>query len=50
MTPQQDWFPSYRPITEGYIFMGDDHTLEIASIDTIKSVIHDGIVCTIQKV
>ena len=29
MTLEWDWFQSYKPIFEGYVFMEDDHALEI---------------------
>ena len=30
--------------------MGDDHTLEIVGIGTVKIKIFDGIICTIEEV
>ena len=50
MTPRQDWFCTYEPISEGSVFMGNDHALEIAGIGTVKLKMYDGTVCTIQGV
>ncbi|KAK9177598.1 hypothetical protein WN944_029622 [Citrus x changshan-huyou] len=36
--------------TGGSVCMGDDHTLEIASVGSIKIKMFDGIVCTIKEV
>jgi hypothetical protein len=27
MTPNRDWFHTYEPISEGSVFMGDNHAL-----------------------
>ena len=32
MTPNRDWFHTYEPISEGSVFMGNDHALEIAAL------------------
>ena len=50
MTPQRDWFCSYEPISEGSVFMGNDHALEIAGIGTVKLKMYDGTIRTIQGV
>jgi len=50
MTSQQDWFHSYKPISKGCVYMGDDHGLKIAIIGTIKLRMHDGTICAIQDV
>jgi hypothetical protein len=50
MTPNRDWFHTYEPISEGSVFMGDNHALEIAGIDTIKLKMYDGLICTISGV
>jgi len=36
MTPHRDWFYSYDPISEGPVYMGNDHALEIVGVDTIR--------------
>ena len=50
MTPCRGWFCTYEPVLEGFVFMGDDHTLEIAGVDTIKIKIFDGSIFIIQGV
>jgi hypothetical protein len=32
MTPNRDWFHTYELISEGSVFMGNDHALEIAAL------------------
>ena len=50
MMPRRDWFRSYKPIPKGYVFKGDDRALEIVGTATIKLMMHDEIVHTIQEV
>lgn len=50
MTPRREWFHQYEPISGGFVFMGDDHALEIAGIGTIKLKMFDGTVRIIQEV
>jgi len=50
MTSHQDWFCTYEPISEGSVFMGNDHALKIAGISTIKLRMYDGTICTLQGV
>ena len=50
MTPRRDWFWTYEPISEGSVFMGNDHALEIAGVGAIKLKMYDGTVRTIQGV
>ena len=50
MTPNRDWFYTYEPISEGLVFMGNDHALEIAGIGTIKLKMYDGSIHTISEV
>ncbi|KAK7255724.1 hypothetical protein RIF29_29143 [Crotalaria pallida] len=50
MTSRRDWFCTYEPISEGSVFMGNDHALEIVGIGTIKLKMYDGTVRTIQGV
>jgi hypothetical protein len=44
MTPNRDWFHTYEPISEGSVFIGNDHALEIAGIGTIKLKMYDGLI------
>ena len=50
MTPHRDWFYTYEPVLEGYMFMGNDHALEIVRVGTIKIKIFYGSVHTLQGV
>jgi hypothetical protein len=50
MTPNRDWFHTYELISEGSVFMGDNHALEIAGIGTIKLKMYDGLIRTISGV
>ena len=50
MTPCRDSFCTYEPVSEGSAFMGDDHALEIASVDTTKLKMFYGSIHTIQGV
>jgi hypothetical protein len=50
MTPRKDWFCTYEPISEGSVFMGNDHTLEVLGIGTIKIKTDDGTIRKIQGV
>ncbi|RDX80298.1 hypothetical protein CR513_39163, partial [Mucuna pruriens] len=36
MTPHRDWFHTYEPISGGSVFMGNNHALEIAGVDTLQ--------------
>ncbi|KAH9767897.1 Integrase catalytic domain-containing protein [Citrus sinensis] len=49
MTSQREWFHTYEPISGGSVYMRDDHTLEIAGIDTIKIKMFDGTIRTIGE-
>ena len=50
MTPHRDWFYSYEPISEGSVYMGNDHALEIAGVGTIRLKMHDDTIRKIQGV
>ena len=50
MTSNRNWFYSYELVSSGFVFMGNDHALEVAGIGTVKIKMHDGIVRTIQGV
>ncbi|KAH9679836.1 hypothetical protein KPL71_026295 [Citrus sinensis] len=50
MTSRREWFHTYEPISEGSVYMGNDHALEIAGIGTIKIKMFDGIIRTIGEV
>ena len=50
MTPHRDWFCTYELVSEGYVFMGDDHALEIAGVGIVKIKMFNGSIRTIQGV
>jgi len=50
MTPNRHWFHTYEPISEGLVFMGNYHALEIAGIVTIKLKMYDILIRTILEV
>jgi len=50
ITPNRDWFHTYEPISEGSLFIGNDHALEIAGICTIKLKMYDCSIHTISGV
>jgi hypothetical protein len=50
MTSNQDWFDTYESISQGSVFMGNDHALEIVDIDTIKLKMYDGSIHIISGV
>ena len=50
MTPCHDWFCTYELVSEGFVFMGDDHALEITGVGTIKIKMFNASIRTIQRV
>ena len=50
MTSPEDWFHSSKPIPKGYVYMGDDHAVELVGAGTIKLRMYDDTICTIQDV
>jgi len=50
MTPNRHWFHTYEPISEGLVFMGNYHALEIAGNVTIKLKTYDNLIRTISEV
>ena len=50
MTLRREWFQQYEPVSEGSVYMGDNHAFEIVDISTIKIKMYDGIIRTIQGV
>ena len=50
MTPCWDWFYTYELILEGYVFMENDHALEIAGVGTVKLKMYVGTIRTIQGI
>ena len=50
MTSRREWFHTYETISRGFVHMGDDHALKIASVGTIKMKMFDGTIRTIEEV
>ena len=50
MTSHRDWFKTYKVMSEGSVFMSNDHALEIFGISTIKFKLFDDTIHTIQGV
>jgi beta-N-acetylglucosaminidase len=50
MTSYEDWFHTNEPILGGLVFIGNNYTLEIIGIGTIKLKMHDGSIYNIQYV
>ena len=50
ITSWREWFHIYEPISGGFVYMRDDHTLEIADISIIKIKLFDGTIRTIGEV
>ena len=50
MTSHREWFHTYEPCSGGFVYMGNDHALEIAGIGTVKIKMYDGTIRTIQEV
>ena len=50
MTPNKEWFTSYRSGSFGIVYLGDDKLCAITGIGTIKIQLHDGVVRTLNDV
>ena len=50
MTPNKEWFTSYRSGSFGTIHLGDDKICAITGIGTIKIQLHDSVVRTLNDV
>ena len=50
MTYWREWFHTYEPISREFVYMGNDHALEITGIGTIKIKMFDGTIRTIEEV
>ena len=50
MTSRTEWFHTYEPISGGFVYMGDDHALEITSIGTVEIKMFLGRVHTINEI
>ena len=50
MTSHREWFHQYEPILGGSVYMGNDHTLEIVGVGSIKVKMDGGVIHTIPEV
>ena len=50
MTPNKEWFISYKPGSFGTVHLGDVNPYAITGIGTIKIQLHDGVVRTLNDV
>jgi hypothetical protein len=50
VTPQRNWFDTYRSVNCGYVQMGNDTTYTIIGMGTIKIKISNGVVRTLEEV
>ena len=50
MTPNKDWFNTYRSINSGFVLMGNDASCKVARIGNIRIKMFDGVVRTLCDV
>ena len=50
MTPNKDWFNTYRSINSGFVLMGNDASCKVARIWNIRIKMFDGVVRTLCDV
>ena len=50
MTPNKDWFNTYRSVNSGSILMGSDVSCKVAGIGNIRIKMFDGVVRTLCDV
>ena len=50
MTPNRDWFSTYKCMHKGAILMGNKASCKVASIGTGHIKMFDGVVCTLYEV
>ena len=50
MTPNKDWFNTYRSINSGSVLMGNDASCKVARIRNIRIKVFDGVVRTLCDV
>lgn len=42
MTPNRDWFKSFKEVTRGLVILGNNKTCKFLGIGTIKLILDDG--------
>ncbi|KAG8481838.1 hypothetical protein CXB51_027155 [Gossypium anomalum] len=50
MSPNRDWFTTYKIVSEGVVLMGNNASCKIAGVGTIKVKMFDGVVRTLSDV
>ena len=50
MTPNRDWFNTYRLVNSGYVLMGNDVSCKVVGIGNIRIKMFDGVVRTLCDV
>ncbi|KAG8499473.1 hypothetical protein CXB51_005963 [Gossypium anomalum] len=50
MSPNRDWFTTYKTVSEGVVLMGNNASYKIAGVGTIKVKMFDGVVRTLSDV
>ncbi|KAG8492194.1 hypothetical protein CXB51_009888 [Gossypium anomalum] len=50
MSPNRDWFTTYKTVSEGVVLMGNNASCKIAGVRTIKVKMFDGVVKTLSDV
>ncbi|KAG8473469.1 hypothetical protein CXB51_035771 [Gossypium anomalum] len=48
MSPNRDWFTTYKTVSEGVVLMGNNASCKIAGVGTIKVKMFDGVVRTLS--
>ncbi|KAE8721509.1 hypothetical protein F3Y22_tig00015910pilonHSYRG00102 [Hibiscus syriacus] len=50
ITPNREWFSTYRPVNSGSVYLGDDRCCNIVGIGDVRIKMHDGSVRTLSGV
>jgi len=50
ITPNREWFTSYRSANSGCVYLGDDRCCNIVGIGDVRIMMYDGIVRTLCDV
>ena len=53
MTPNKDWFDTYRLVNSGYVLMGNDASCMVFGIGSIRVMMFDGVIrmlCDVRHV
>ncbi|KAE8719673.1 hypothetical protein F3Y22_tig00109926pilonHSYRG00011 [Hibiscus syriacus] len=50
ITPNREWFSTYKPVNSGSVYLGDDRCCNIVGIGDVRIKMHDGSVRTLSGV